>query len=279
VSSPATTGQRTDYLDVAAKSAAIAAALLPALGVLVRFVAFQPDPEIPSAVSLAPNEAFSMLVVSGVIAVVFSAMFLALIYLGLYIAGRLGGKREAQDPGATEGVFARIHRQLERLPLWAQWVVGLVVAGAVLYYYVSGPAWPSALVIFLSSTTTFAILRWLAVRHGRLTVVHVLPVIVLNMTAAGVASGLDGLVAGVERGEYTFAGVELRNGPYVRLGEAGDFVFLKACTPASRLLAVKRSAILMVQFPLPPRHPEQPSLWEAIRLRTPTRVGLRPCMS
>jgi hypothetical protein len=156
-------------------------------------------------------------------------------------------------------------------------LIGVIYWAALLLF----TPWPSSITNF-GTLLLVLVLPQVARRTGRVTLSQAWPVVLIALTLAAVASGLNGDFIGNEAGDYHFAAnVQLADGRYTRLGEANNRMILMACSqPGSIVTSVADSQIIAVGVEpwriKPPIFP-WPTLFGALTGHGPALGFYNPC--
>lgn len=259
VSAPSADHSYATYLDVGGKTAALAVVLLSPLGILIRWVSFSWSNDIANALYLASCESIPLLTLNG-----FGALFYGVISftIALVLMRPAGDLAEAAP---------RVMKYFIRLPKWVIYGVFAVIIGMLVLFV---PAWPASLLGVITGFFTFYLVRRIALSSGMLTFSHTWPVLVLFMALSGFGTGLSGTVAGVNRGVYIFSRDMLPRGAYLRMGEAGNLVYLKSCSIGSPVVAIRAESIdTIILRTRRSAHAARPSLWQIIAQNRSMTIG------
>jgi hypothetical protein len=261
--SPPDSTRGVTTVHLAGQALTLAALLLPAVGVGVRWIAFLLDPLDVPALRVAVAAPLPQLVGTGLVALLWYSIPTAIAFLPIMVLFGSGPKLDR---------IIELYRTWERrAPRWLGFVLLAVVLLALLFIR----GWP--LVVIGAATT--------AVVAGRTTVWfhrrekpnfgQVWPLVILVLTGSAVSSAFMGLVPGVNGGWTTLEGGAPRW--YYELGRTTYTVFIRTCAePNPELMAVQSTDVTRIVFPNEKlRISERPRLWDVLLDRPRRPLGLR----
>jgi hypothetical protein len=224
------TNQReaTNYLDTLGKVAALSAVLLPAAGVITRYVAFSTDPPTHGAWELAYSAPLGQLVVNGSLSLVGLAGFV--IPLPFWVR-------------AIHAFYQQTRPRVRSVLLREAGFAIVILVAATAFF----PGWPALLFFYPVIVGGVLMVDIAGHRPKPLTMQQLWPWVAGLMLVASVSYGLAGDVVGVGGRRFDFmSGASLAAGRYAPLATEGDMVFLQRCEGMlGQVVAVHQSAISM----------------------------------
>ena len=242
-------------LAVAGQLAGIAVILLPAVGVVVRAIDFNTSSFGSDWYRIALADPVPTLAAIGFYNAVLPGAILLVVRL-----------------------FARFEPTPHRsLPRPAAAALGFALVAAVLFL-------PTAFLVgVISGVLVSFIESWhasrLRQRGERLTLATAWPLVALLMVAGITVGILSGYADGVSEAAYTFdPQAQQAPGPYARLGESSDFLYIKRCSARnSPIVGVAKRLVLSESLVNPPSR-SNTNLFDVIFSGRSLRVGLQlPC--
>lgn len=255
---------RANLLDLSVKIAALTAALLPAIGGVMRWVSLMGDRNVPREVYFATSVGTLAATALDVLVPAAFGVVTGYVVIGRTApapsTGSAAVPRSTVDESGWVARVIRYRRTLGRaLPLFlAAMALALVVT------IVMSPGSLSALASG-GAGVVMGILWSRMRRSGPLTFGRVLPSMLAYLLFSALLAGL--LLMRWPAAQYVFddrAGVG--DGWYVELGRGDGLVYLKRCDDSeAQVRAIRADLVLSVEFAARPEAPERPgSFWGAL---------------
>jgi hypothetical protein len=296
--------ERSDLLEALGKASALATALFPVSGVIVRWIALTPTG--PAAFEMAYSAPLGQLAMSGLLAIFPTALIFAFAFRAqpmvstirrirsiravnearqkdlarlksIIMAGPRDGSSEELNAGKRD-VLRTLRRHNEELHAFVSlkdeqpkrrrllWIA-LILSIPIAIFGSVLLALTSLLAGFASSALFFR-----SVQKGRYGILEaVWPAVVVATLLSALGAGLEGYIPGAALGEYRFDRTQITNiedGVYVNLAESSTFMFLQSCeVPTRPVVKVQKDTILTVTLVDKDPFLRNPSLYQLWRGR------------
>jgi len=297
----------SSMLDTLGKSLALAVALMPIVGGLIRFLDFSAVRFINNPMELALSSSLSVLSITGVLGAIPAAGF---IVYGLFfwwpsmlmdshflrrfdssIREIRNALDDAKDGEDIEEIDRKIHsleegmktfdqrnrlaRRLPRIPKWLVPVIGMALWFPLVLFL---PGWPTVILATVGSLISLIYIDFLAKRTGEIRFGNIWPLILINLAISMAIAAFNGLLVGTTVSSYKFdhSDIQVADGVYQELND-GTVTFLISCIDSSREVIGVKSDLILQKTPLHTRPDTQPSLYQAVFGNKPTPIGFQVC--
>lgn len=257
------TAERRLELTTLGQLAGIGAALLPAAGMVVRWLSFATDSSLGQSLRVAASVPIQELAGLGAGCVIPPMIFFGLVLAIVRVRSFVRGRRDLAEPRtpATTALF-----------LAGAGVIGTACMSAAFLVFARGFPIP-LLSQLLGLGLAVGAAKYEA--RGKLFALGTAwPLLIALIAGSTVISIVGGGLAGVTLSEYKFARPgPVPDGRYLRLGESSDRLILRRCAD-EKTVAVPRDSVLVEEL-LVADLERRPSLWEIVTTDADLELGVQ----